>query len=54
MAPAPSWEVFPAGSKDLFKAFRTPEVGWDLIVNQICSSRSFCRQGWSEHCPRRR
>ena len=34
MAPAPSWEVFPAESRDLFKALRTPEVGWDLIVNQ--------------------
>jgi len=34
MAPAPSWEAFPAEARDLFKAFRTPQVGWDLIVNQ--------------------
>src|SRR6516165_4150190 len=34
IAPAPSWEAFPAETRDLFKAFRTPQVGWDLIVEQ--------------------
>jgi haloalkane dehalogenase len=45
MAPVPSWEVFPAESKDLFKAFRTPEVGWDLIVNQNMFIEKFLPTG---------
>jgi haloalkane dehalogenase len=32
--PVPSWEAFPARARPMFQAFRTPEVGWDLIVNQ--------------------
>jgi haloalkane dehalogenase len=31
--PVPSWEMFPAGMREIFKEFRTPEVGWDMIVN---------------------
>ena len=34
LAPVPSWEAFPAAPRDLFKSFRTPGMGWDLIVNQ--------------------
>lgn len=34
LLPAPSWEGFPEDSRETFQAFRTPEVGWDLIVNQ--------------------
>ena len=34
VAPVPSWEAFPASARAMFQAFRTPEVGWDLIVNQ--------------------
>jgi haloalkane dehalogenase len=34
LLPVPSWEAFPAGAREMFQAFRTPEVGWDLIVNQ--------------------
>ncbi len=34
LAPVPSWEMFPADFKALFQGFRTPEVGWDMIVNQ--------------------
>lgn len=34
VAPIPSWELFPADVAPLFQAFRTPGVGWDLIVNQ--------------------
>ena len=38
LAPTESWEMFqpgfgPEGQK-LFQAFRTPDVGWDMIVNQ--------------------
>lgn len=29
-----SWETFPADVKEIFRAFRTPEVGWDMIVNK--------------------
>ena len=32
--PVPSWKAFPANARAVFQAFRTPEVGWDLIVNQ--------------------
>jgi len=32
--PVPSWEAFPANARAMFQAFRTPEVGWGLIVNQ--------------------
>jgi haloalkane dehalogenase len=34
LAPVPSWDMFPEGARDLFQAFRTPEVGWDLICKQ--------------------
>lgn len=33
MMPVPSWDVFPQDFKQTFQAFRTPEVGWDMIVN---------------------
>lgn len=29
-----SWDEWPGSVRDLFRQFRTPEVGWDLIVNQ--------------------
>ncbi len=32
--PVPSWEMFPPDFKEVFQAFRTPEVGWDMLVNQ--------------------
>ncbi|MFQ5742182.1 MAG: haloalkane dehalogenase [Acidobacteriota bacterium] len=31
--PVPSWEVFPPALKGIFQAFRTPEVGWRMIVD---------------------
>jgi haloalkane dehalogenase len=34
LASVPSWDEFPAEMRELFKQFRTPEVGWDLLVNQ--------------------
>lgn len=34
LAPVPSWDAFPADFVKTFQAFRTPEVGWDMIVNQ--------------------
>ncbi len=34
LAPIPSWDGFPEEVKEMFQAFRTPEVGWDMIVNQ--------------------
>ena len=30
--PVPSWDVFPQDLGQTFQAFRTPEVGWDMIV----------------------
>ena len=29
-----SWDEWPRTVRPLFEAFRTPEVGWDLVVNQ--------------------
>jgi haloalkane dehalogenase len=34
LAPVPSWDAFPEGARELFQAFRTPELGWDLICRQ--------------------
>ncbi len=34
LAPVPSWDDFPAEFRDLFRVFRTPEVGWELIVHR--------------------
>jgi len=34
LTPVPSWDVFPEGAREMFQAFRTPEVGWDLIAKQ--------------------
>ena len=34
LAPVPSWDDFPPDFKDAFQAFRAPEVGWDMLVNQ--------------------
>ena len=30
----PSWDVFPPDIRQVFEGFRTPDVGWDMIVNQ--------------------
>ena len=34
LMPIPSWDAMPPDLKETFQAFRTPEVGWDMIVNQ--------------------
>lgn len=34
LAPVPSWDAFPEDFQQLFKMFRTPEVGWNMIVDQ--------------------
>jgi haloalkane dehalogenase len=34
LAPVPRWDAFPPDFVKIFKAFRTPDVGWDMIVNQ--------------------
>ncbi|MFQ5855105.1 MAG: haloalkane dehalogenase [Anaerolineae bacterium] len=34
LAPIPSWDMFPEDVREMFQAFRMPEVGWDMIVNQ--------------------
>ena len=34
LAPVPSWDGLPPDFQDIFKMFRTPEVGWNMIVNQ--------------------
>jgi haloalkane dehalogenase len=33
VAPVPSWDMFSDAFQEIFKAFRTPDVGWDMIVN---------------------
>jgi haloalkane dehalogenase len=34
LMPIESWDMFPAEARKIFQAFRTPDVGWDMIVNQ--------------------
>jgi haloalkane dehalogenase len=34
LAPVPSWDTIPSEMREAFRAFRTPEVGWDTIVNR--------------------
>ncbi len=34
LMPVPGWEVLPTDFAQMLKAFRTPDVGWDLIVNK--------------------
>lgn len=34
LAPVPSWDDFPPDFVETIRAFRTPEVGWELVVNQ--------------------
>jgi haloalkane dehalogenase len=34
LAPVPSWDEFPPELVETFQAFRTPDVGWEMIVNQ--------------------
>ncbi|NIR43741.1 MAG: haloalkane dehalogenase [Gemmatimonadetes bacterium] len=34
LAPVPSWDEFPSDFEETIRAFRTPEVGWDMVVNQ--------------------
>ncbi len=34
LMPVPDWDAFPPDARELFQAFRTPEVGWDLIARQ--------------------
>src|SRR6516162_1044451 len=34
LMPLPDWQAFAPEMQEMFRAFRSPEVGWDLIVNQ--------------------
>ena len=34
LMPVSSWDMWPEGSRKLFQAFRTPDIGWDMIVNK--------------------
>jgi haloalkane dehalogenase len=34
LLPAPGWEAFPNGVREAFQAFRTPDLGWELLVRQ--------------------
>lgn len=32
--PVPTWEMFPREVKEIFQGFRTPDVGWDMVVEK--------------------
>lgn len=32
--PVPSWADFPESSREMFLGFRTPDIGWDMVVNR--------------------
>jgi haloalkane dehalogenase len=34
LMPVPSWDAFIPDLRQTFQAFRTPDVGWDMIVNK--------------------
>ena len=34
LKPIASWEEMDEGARQMFQALRTPELGWDLVVNQ--------------------
>jgi haloalkane dehalogenase len=34
IATIPGWDAFPPEMAELFKGFRSPETGWDMLVNQ--------------------
>lgn len=34
LMPVPTWDEFPADFRQVIRAFRTPQVGWDMIVGQ--------------------
>ncbi len=34
LAPVPSWDAFPPEFVQMFRAFRTPGVGWEMIVER--------------------
>ena len=34
LMPVPNWEMFPEGFQEMFKGFRTKDVGWDMLVNK--------------------
>lgn len=34
LMPINSWDMFPPDIRKIFENFRTPDVGWDMIVNQ--------------------
>jgi haloalkane dehalogenase len=34
LMPVSSWEEMDEGGRQMFQALRTPELGWDLVVNQ--------------------
>jgi haloalkane dehalogenase len=34
LMPIPRWDMFPIDFQQLFQAFRTPGVGWEMLVNQ--------------------
>ena len=34
LMPLPDWQAFAPEMQEMFRAFRSPDVGWDLIVNQ--------------------
>ncbi len=34
LMPIPSWDLFPEKARKTFKAFRTADVGWDMIINE--------------------
>lgn len=34
LMPTPDWDTFPDAIREIFRAFRTPEIGWELIVTR--------------------
>ena len=55
LAPVPSWDMFPEDFKAVFTGFRTPDVGWDMIVSQnMFVEKKYSRAPLSENLPPKR
>jgi haloalkane dehalogenase len=47
LVPIESWDMIPEGGRKILQAFRTPDVGWDMIVNQNYFVEEILRKLWT-------
>jgi haloalkane dehalogenase len=47
LIPIESWDMIPEGGRKILQAFRTTEVGWDMIVNKNYFVEEILRKLWT-------